>query len=335
MSIRDLWGLAWGLCAFVCVACGSSGDESNGEPGPPAEAPPAPTPVPTYPVAMYSDQVTDGTRDRAVPYTAYYPEDFSGRAALVLVSHGGTGSAMGHTRLTHLGTEYASRGYVAIHVGHLPSVFPVVHRIDRPADVSFLIDQVAAGTLPLGAFDAEVETSRVGHAGHSYGAYTAMALAGGVYEHGVFRDDRIAAVAPISPQGGDQFGAIDESSENNTWVPISIPVFDLVGGDEVDGNANGSLQQEGWRLIPFERFSTTGDKYQAVLANQDHSDMGSFGSPEVMDYIAINTRAFFDVYVRGDASAVCEIGSLAPVERTFDRKPDPGVSGLAADCPLP
>jgi predicted dienelactone hydrolase len=95
-----------------------------------------------FDTATFTSSVTDPVRARDIAYTLYYPENFSGVSPLVLVSHGGIGSTSGHLGYPHLGTEYAEMGYIAIHVNHLASANIFVHRIDRPADVSFVIDQL-------------------------------------------------------------------------------------------------------------------------------------------------------------------------------------------------
>lgn len=274
-----------------------------------------------YPVVTGTGAVFDVSRGREIAFTAYVPgAGFAGAAPVVLVSHGGQGSANGHTRLTHLGTEYATWGYVAIHLNHLPSGANLVHRLDRPADVSFVIDQLESGSLsPPPSFTGTLDLERIAHVGHSWGAYTAMAVSGGEFDQGSFRDPRIKAACPISPQGPGGFGAFDSGAYDNTWWPIEIPMFNLVGELEKNGPA-GQFTTLGWRLIPYDRYPHFGDKYEVVLEDQDHGDMGNHGSPATEAYVAQNTRAFLDVYLRGDESGACDIGSHADVPKTFRRK---------------
>jgi hypothetical protein len=293
-----------------------------------------PDPTETWLVGEFVDGVTDDVRGREISYTAYYPEAFTGAAAVVLVSHGGQGSARGHTSLGHLGGHYASRGYLAIHIGHRTSPSNLEHRRDRPADVSFLLDRLEDGTLPLPAgFEGTADTSRVGHVGHSWGAYTAHAVGGGEFEHGSFRDPRILAICPISPQGPEGFGAYDNGPDDNTWGEMEIPAFNLLGEVEKNGPVGDLQKMEDWRLQPFLRYPAVGDKYLAVLPGQNHGQMGGSGSDEVKAYIAVNTGLFLDVYVRGRADSVCEIGQFG-IRPTIDfrRKFDP-TSGLPRECP--
>ena len=69
-----------------------------------------------------------------IAYRTWYPKDFSGRAPVIIVSHGGSGSMQGHTRFQHLGMEYASRGFLSIQLNHRASANGGLHRFDRPAE---------------------------------------------------------------------------------------------------------------------------------------------------------------------------------------------------------
>ncbi|HIF94380.1 MAG TPA: hypothetical protein EYQ60_14860 [Myxococcales bacterium] len=130
-----------------------------------------------FDAATFASTVTDPVRARNILYMVYYPENFSGVSPLILVSHGGIGSAIGFLEAPHLGTEYAEMGYIAIHVNHAASANILIHRTDRPADVSFIIDQLEAATLPLPfAFLGSIDLTRIGHIGHSFGGHTAYLL---------------------------------------------------------------------------------------------------------------------------------------------------------------
>ncbi|MEM7408854.1 MAG: hypothetical protein AAF430_01295 [Myxococcota bacterium] len=290
-----------------------------------------------FTVASFVASVFDTARGREIAYTLYYPEAFSGTAPVLLFSHGGTGSIDGHTRLGHFGTGWAAGGYVAIHLNHLPSAPGVPHRVDRPLDVSFVLDALQDGSLHLPAeFGGELALDTFGHGGHSFGAYTSMALAGGVYPpFGSLRDPRVVAIAPVSPQGADQFGAFDDGPADNTWAGIELPVFSFVGGDEMDTNAIGTIQQEGWRRVPFDRFPSFDDKLLAVLPGNDHGEMGNQGDAVTQAYLATQTRRFFDVYLRGHTSQACALGS-DPVfpDQQLEAKSDP-LAGLVVLCPPP
>jgi len=268
---------------------------------------------PPFAVAQVDGELFDTARGRRVPYRVYAPIGAQGEVPVIIVSHGGFGSDLGHTRGGHLGTTFAAGGFVAIHLSHLESTTVAAHLDDRPADITFLLDQLDAGaiTLPAG-FSGDPDLERVGHTGHSFGAYTSHAVAGASYER-THRDPRIDAVAPISPQGAGQFGAYDNGPDDNTWVTVTIPSYNLVGGDEVDTNALGTYLGDGWRLTPFARYPGTADTFLTVIDGQDHSEMWNSGTAAVETFIAQNILRFMDAYVADAPGAQpCAIGSGTP-----------------------
>jgi predicted dienelactone hydrolase len=286
-------------------------------------------------VGTQTTAITDAARQRQVGIKFYYPLDTTGPAAVILISHGGDGSDSGENALSHLGSAYAAHGFLAVSLGHRRSADQQTHRRDRPADVSFVLDAIARGDLALPKdFRGTANLDQVGHVGHSWGAYTAHAVAGARFDQGQFRDPRVDAIVAISPQGPDQFGSFDRGPDDNSWSTVRIPAFVLAGGAELHGPPAG-YRMDRWRAKPFERFPAVGDKFLAILPDQNHGQMGGGGAPSVQTYIAENTAAFFDAYVRGRVSRACEIGRLASFEGTrLERKPDPNGAGLRTCPPL-
>lgn len=64
-------------------------------------------------------------------------------------------------------------------------------RRERPRDVSFVLDRLSQ--------DARLDTSRVGVGGHSFGAYTALAIGGVPVDGEILEDVRAAAILALSP----------------------------------------------------------------------------------------------------------------------------------------
>jgi predicted dienelactone hydrolase len=133
----------------------------------------------------------------------------SGRHPLIAFSHG----YGGHRRQsTFLCTHLASHGYVVAAVDHTGNtVFDVLHTVMqlaaggprpdtdatlrefielRPADVSFMLDQMLASE-----FGSVIDAARIGMAGHSFGGWTTLVTS--------TRDQRIRAAVPLAPAGGD------------------------------------------------------------------------------------------------------------------------------------
>ncbi len=291
----------------------------------PATSGPEATESVTYEVVTLEGSVTDPTRDRQIPYLVYAPVGLDSGVPLILVSHGGAGNARGHLSAPHLGTTFATGGFVAIHVGHLPSDAPGGQLSDRPADITFLLDQLAAGAIELpDGFAGTVDLTRVGHTGHSFGAYTSHAVGGATYDStsGTYRDERIDAIAPISPQGPDQMGGFDRGPDDNTWTTVTIPSYNLIGGAEVDSNAVDSIVRPGWRLAPFDRYPGTSDTFRSIVADQLHSDMWRTGSPEVQQFVAGEILEFMRIYVAGDIEAdACGIGVGTLTTVSLERHP--------------
>lgn len=284
--------------------------------------------------ATLDRDVFDPRRRRDIGVRVSYPLGTVGLHSLVFISHGGLGADNGETLFEHLARELASSGMVAIQLGHRRSESTATHRLDRPLDVSFVLTALSTGDFELpDDFGGVVDTARVGHVGHSAGAYTSHALAGAEYPFQPSHDPRIVAIAPISPQGvGDEFEAFDRGPGENTWATVRAPVFVLLGSEELDTNGLGTFIEVGWRLRPFDRYPDASDRLQVIVRGQDHLGMGSRGAAEVKTFIARNVRAFFDLYLRGRGEP-CAVGTLAlpptGIER-LERRPAKEASRIAA-----
>jgi len=312
---------------LVSLAAGAALAQSlgRGKRGSPPTPPPY-EPTGSYETAFVDGSVRDPSRNRRIAYRLTYPRNFNGSSPLILLSHGTSGETDGYTKLAYLRLEYASHSYVVINVNHLQSKNKDQHTIDRPRDVSFLLNKVFAGAVaPPSDFQGALDLTNIGHAGHSWGALTSIALAGGIFQQGTNADPRIKAFCPLSPQGEDKFGSYDNGPNDNAWMNITAPMYNLVGAGEVDGDCNPrEFVTEGWRLHPFERYPAYEAKYQSIIPEGCHYTLAGFGTPEQLSYAAENTRTFFDVYLKGLTELIPQIGQQAWIEGTeFDSKYDP------------
>lgn len=192
-------GLVLVLALGVATACGRP------LPPPLAGIVPAPTPATPArpPVGLESRVFTDTARGRELATTIWYPAaggaveqdvEWDGifigsgawhaparampkRLPLVLLSHGSGADA---SNLTWLAEDLASHGYLVVAMDHPGDRFgdtSVEGRFAawrRARDVTFVLDRM----LEDETFGPRIDRARIAAAGHSSGAYTALALAG-------------------------------------------------------------------------------------------------------------------------------------------------------------
>src|SRR5262249_37270900 len=109
---------------------------------------------------------------------------------------------------------------------------------NRPLDITFAIYQVA----PPPRLSAIADMDRVGVAGHSFGSYTSLTIAGMMVHVPTpkdpaksFRDPRVKAAVAMSPQGPGMMGV-----EADGWDKIRIPVLMLTRSHDI-GHAQPAL----------------------------------------------------------------------------------------------
>lgn len=276
---------------------------------------------------------TDPARTRTVPIKAYKPVGADGPLPLVIFSHGAGGSReAGQFLCNHL----ASHGYVVLAVQHAGSDLAALRAggrrprqlqtalaamvaneqnwRDRPADVKFVIDRALAGDVSSAL---KIDPQRIAVAGHSFGAYTAMAIAGTLVDlkdapDTTFRDSRVKAVIALSPQGKGQFGLDDRS-----WERIAVPLLMMTG------TKDASLKDDQpwtWRRQPFDALKSrtnadAGPFYLAVIDGAGHmafADETNFvldglmggRDPEFHGWIRQSCVAFLDAQLRREPAAL-------------------------------
>jgi predicted dienelactone hydrolase len=198
-------------------------------------------------------------------------EPRSGRYPLVAFSHG----FGGHRRqTTFLCTHLASHGYVVAAVDHTGNtMFDLIQAmmamqmggappdpiallnefiVARPADISFMIDQVLDGAAP--EVRPLVDADRIGMTGHSFGGWTTLAVTA--------RDRRIRAALPLAPAGGSSPLPVDPmtSSLDFSWGR-DVPTLYLVAERDTFLPLPGMHELYG---------RTRGPKRMVVLKNADH-----------------------------------------------------------------
>jgi len=142
--------------------------------------------------------------------------------------------------------------------------------IGRVDDMKFLLDHFGEIEAKFPALRGRLDANRIGIAGHSYGAYTAMLMAGARvnlagHEKGTnFTDARPSAFLLLSPQGrspkGDERGLVE-----NSWKDITRPLFVLTGSR--DNNTTGEGPE--WRLEPVT-LGSLGERWGFSLGGATH-----------------------------------------------------------------
>jgi len=148
---------------------------------------------------------------------------------LVVFSHGSSGINVQSTKLCE---TLASHGFVVAAPSHSGNTaidvffarsFPFdVNARNRPLDVSLVIDHmIDRGRTPGDPLEGAVNPHQIGATGHSFGGFTALAMAAGYDDGGVDPDPRVRAVAPIAPAS--------RPFATNELESITVPLFVLAG----------------------------------------------------------------------------------------------------------
>jgi len=225
----------------------------------------------------------DQTRDRAVPVRLHLPGNLrsdSPPAPLIVFSHGLGGSRYGYS---WLGSHWAAHGIASLHVQHVGSDRAIWaergnplamlglmreatterEAIDRALDSRFAVDQLAAS-----GFGLAIATSRYIAAGHSYGANTAMLLAGARIERPGFSsslaDRRVTGAVLISapPFHG-------EGAPEPILASLRAPTLHVTATEDII-RVPGFFSDLDDRLAIF-RATAGADKTLAVYTGGSHS----------------------------------------------------------------
>lgn len=275
-----------------------------------------------YTVDVATFDWTDAERDRAVPVKIYFPKEASVPLPIVIMSHGLGGSRDGYE---YLGRCWAGHGYLSVHVQHLGSDSAVwqdtwrprkamseaaanpKNATDRAYDVQFVIDQLARLNEGDSVFKDRLDVSRIGVAGHSFGAHTALAVAGQgallLSRLGVqLTDPRVRAVIPMSAPAPSAKRSLD-----TLYQSITIPCFHMTGTEDSSLIVDTAPEQ---RRIPYDHIHAA-NQYLLTFQGGDHMVFsgrprhfgGGSQDAQFQKLICLGSTAFWDAYLRGDAAA--------------------------------
>ncbi|MEN6624711.1 MAG: dienelactone hydrolase [Candidatus Sumerlaeia bacterium] len=264
----------------------------------------------------------DVARQRDIPLKLYMPAG-KGPFPVIIFSHGLGGSRDGYE---YLGRHWASHGYISVHPTHIGSDASVLKKggramdalaraaddpqnaINRPRDVSSVIDQLTSMTLGAGPLHGKVDIGRIGVAGHSFGANTALAISGQTFVGPLGRSFKLAdrrvkaAVLLSAPANRRNADILDRA-----YGSIRIPCLFITGTN--DHSPIGTcLAQD--RRIPFDNMYGV-DCYLLTMNGADHMvfsgrrfDPAHRDGDKVYHQLILSSSiAFWEAYLRDDAIA--------------------------------
>ncbi|MGK7918315.1 MAG: alpha/beta hydrolase [Prochloraceae cyanobacterium] len=266
--------------------------------------------------------LNDTSRQRQLTVDLYKPQTWrEGKTPVVVASHG---LASNRQLFEKLGKNLASYGYVVVAPQHPGSdsiylqdmlqgyyrdVFNLNAFIDRPLDISYVLDELERRNAT--DFEERLNLESVGLIGHSFGGYTALAIAGAqinfeqleqecervIWDPNLslllqcraldlprqtydFRDRRVKAIMVFNPVSRSIFGVKGLSQ-------IEIPVFIAAG--ELDPATPAVIEQ----IRPFT-FLTTSDRYLALLKGQAHVDISQLDAGAMRTLESLSRVKFID-----------------------------------------
>ncbi|NJL84513.1 MAG: alpha/beta fold hydrolase, partial [Chloroflexaceae bacterium] len=263
------------------------------------------------PVRKISLSLWDRHRDRAIAADLYYAQ-YRTQGPLVVMSHG---FAADRRFLAYLAQHLASHGITVVAVEHpgsniesllelsspanLQALLPAAEFIDRPKDISFVLNELNQLGRRRGYLKEKFNTREVTVIGHSFGGYTGLALAGAVldpkqvraycrerlplerlpadwlqcaaaalpYGRVHLRDRRIKQVIALNPIVGQLFG-------EDPLAEVDLPVLMLTSSED------GITPTLAHQLRPFRELR--GEKFLLAAIGATHmsvTDISNFNSP--------------------------------------------------------
>jgi len=265
----------------------------------------------------------DRERQRDLPVKIYFPQSGTAPYPVVIFSHGLGGS---REAAVYLGDYWSKHGYFCVFVQHAGSdegVWrPVVAQgregimqrmkaaangqnlVDRVRDIKFVLDQLEERNQKDPAFKDRLDLSKVAVAGHSFGAGTALAVAGQNFglagKNVLSKDDRIKAAIYLCPPVTGKLPPVQ------AYGSIAIPGL-LLTGTEDNSPIRDTKAED--RRIPFDGMQSP-HQYLVNFIGADHATFGgrSFRAPKDGDekyheMIEEVTTKFLDASLKGDTSA--------------------------------
>jgi len=136
---------------------------------------------------------------------------------------------------------------------------------DRVRDVVLILDSLTDLEKEYPELAGKMDHARIGVGGHSYGAFTAMLVAGTKTFSTpplALGDPRVKAMLAMSPQGV----AANRGLTADSWRDLKVPSLFMTGTRDFGTNETETPE---WRRAGYEN-APAGDKYLAVVKNATH-----------------------------------------------------------------
>ncbi len=213
------------------------------------------------------------TTGRAIPIRAIYPATTEpDPLGVIIFSHGAFSD---YDKYDRVADEWAGSGFIVFAIRHIDSpqnplnkTYPMEQQWQlRLEDMQTVTLELDSLTKQIEDINREINTDRLVIAGHSYGAITAMALAGAVTTDRTNNtkirvpDPGVRAIIAMSPPG-----LIPNYIDETSFEQMSAPLLLQTGTADVLENfiPNWEMHKAAFELSP------AGNKWLAVGKNVDH-----------------------------------------------------------------
>jgi predicted dienelactone hydrolase len=236
---------------------------------------------------------------------------------LVVYSHGSGG-------LRYLDSNYteaiASHGYIVAapdhtgntaieRLGNTEDDFDVI-ALNRPQDIEAVIDAMTDPAHPeAGAFAAGVDPEQIAVTGHSFGGFTAYAMASGYTNAlGTFEaDPRVDAIIPLAPATGDGSGRLLSDED---LAAITVPALVMVGTNDQTAPPTPNVDRP-WELSKSE------PSYRADFVDGQHQTFSDFCEYQQTVPLLPNVPPLILDTINAYAAEGCSPGDM-PIDRAHD-----------------
>jgi predicted dienelactone hydrolase len=144
---------------------------------------------------------------------------------------------------------------------------------DRARDVVVILDSLTDLEKNYPELAGKMDHARIGVGGHSYGAFTAMLIAGTKTFSNpplAIGDPRVKAIVAMSPQGI----AANRGLTADSWKDLRVPAMFMTGTRDYGAN---ETEGPDWRRSAYEN-TAAGDKYFVLIRGASHMTFTGVGS---------------------------------------------------------